>query len=247
LRLKGKVALITGSSRGIGKSIALAFAKEGANVVVNFVRSQEKAREVASEIEKIGGKAIAIKADVSNSEEVENMVKRAIEEFDRIDILVNNAADKSVMGLSLDTPDWKSWDKMVAVNVKGMLICSQVVSRYMLEKKGGNIINIVADWPGGGLSYMLTKSAGIPLTKGLARALAPHIRVNAICPGSIDTGWISALPEEEKIRLKEKVLLKRWGKPDDVAKVAVFLASDDAGFLTGTIILVDGGEYINPL
>lgn len=247
MRLKGKVALITGSSRGIGKSIALAFAKEGANVVVNFVRSQEKAREVASEIEKIGGKAIAIKADVSNSEEVENMVKRAIEEFDRIDILVNNAADKSVMGLSLDTPDWKSWDKMVAVNVKGMLICSQVVSRYMLEKKGGNIINIVADWPGGGLSYMLTKSAGIPLTKGLARALAPHIRVNAICPGSIDTGWISALPEEEKIRLKEKVLLKRWGKPDDVAKVAVFLASDDAGFLTGTIILVDGGEYINPL
>lgn len=134
----------------------------------------------------------------------------------------------------------------VKVNVKGMLICSQVASRYMLKQRSGNIINIVAEWAGGGLSYMLTKSAGIPLTRGLARALAPHIRVNAIRPGSIDTGWISALPDEKKRKLKENIPLKKWGQPEDIAKVAVFLASDETAFINGTVIIVDGGESIIP-
>jgi len=246
LRLSGKVAIVTGSSRGIGRAIALAFAKEGADVVVNYVRHEDRAKEVASKITEMGRKAVIVRADVSNIKDVQRMVETTLKKFGKIDILVNNAADFSVMEFSLSEPDWSGWDRMMAVNTKGMLICSQTVSRHMLNQKSGNIINIVADWAGGGLCYMLTKAAGIPLTKGLARALAPHVRVNAIRPGSIDTGWISALPDEEKRKLREKIPLKRWGLPEDVAKVAVFLASDEADFITGATIVVDGGESINP-
>jgi len=246
LRLKDKVAVVTGSSRGIGRAIALAFAREGANVAVNYFRSEGNAEEVVSEIKKMGRETFAVKADVSKIEEVQEMVNEALKKFGQIDILVNNAADFSAMDFSFDNPYWEGWDRMMAVNLKGMLMCSQVVSKPMLRRRSGNIINIVADWIGGGLCYMLTKSGGIPLTKGLARVLAPHVRVNAICPGSIDTGWISALSEIEKERLKEKILLKRWGQPEDVAKVAVFLASDESSFMTGSVVLVDGGETINP-
>lgn len=246
MKLAGKVAIVTGSSRGIGRAIALAFAKEGANTVVNYIRRKDCAEEVATKIIEIGRKAIIVKADVSDLKDVERMVKTTLQEFGKIDILVNNAADFSAMEFSLSNPDWNSWDRMITVNTKGMLICSQAISKHMLKLKSGSIINIVANWAGGGLCYMLTKSAGIPLTKGLARALAPHVRVNAICPGSIDTGWISALPNEEKKKLKEKILRKRWGQPEDIAKVAVFLASDDADFITGATIVVDGGESINP-
>ena len=246
LRLKDRVAVVTGSSRGIGRAIALAFAREGTHVVVNYFMSKENAKEVVSEIEKMRRKAFAVKADVSKVEEVQAMINESLQRFEKIDILINNAADFSAMDFSLKNPDWEGWDRMMAVNLKGMLICSQVVSKHMLKRKSGNIINIVANWPGGGLCYMLTKSGGIPLTKGLARVFAPHVRVNAICPGSIDTGWISALSETERKKLKEKILLKRWGQPDDVAKVAVFLASDEASFITGSVILVDGGERINP-
>jgi len=245
-RLNGKVALVTGSSRGIGRSIALAFAEEGADVVINYIRSEDKAREVVSKINSMGRKSIAVRADVSGIREVKDMINRCVKNFGRLDILVNNAADFSVMEFSLGNPDWRRWQRMVDVNVRGMLLCSQVASKYMQKRKSGNIINIVADWAGGGLSYMLTKSAGIPLTRGLARALAPHIRVNAVQPGSIDTGWISALPDEDKEKLKESIPLKRWGQPEDIAKVAVFLASDESAYITGAVIIVDGGASINP-
>jgi 3-oxoacyl-[acyl-carrier protein] reductase len=245
-RLNGKVAIVTGSSRGIGKSIALAFAREGANLVVNCIISEGKARKVVSEIRSMGRKAISVRADVSKTDEVRQMVDRCVKVFGRLDILVNNAADFSAMEFSLNNPDWAGWQRMVDVNIKGMLLCSQVASRQMLKQKGGNIINIVADYVGGGLSYMLTKPAEIPLTKGLARALAPHVRVNAIKPGSIDTGWVSALPEEDKNRLKESIPLKRWGQPEDIAKVAVFLASEESAYMNGTVVVVDGGESINP-
>lgn len=246
MKLAGKVGIVTGSSRGIGRAIALALAKDGANVVVNYIRRKDCAEEVASKIIKMGRESIIVKADVSNLKDVERMVKTTLQEFGKIDILVNNAADFSAMEFSLSNPDWSGWNRMITVNTKGMLICSQAVSKHMLNQKSGNIINIVADWAGGGLCYMLTKAAGIPLTRGLARALAPHVRVNAIRPGSIDTGWISKLPNEQKKKLKESIPLKRWGQPEDVAKIAVFLASDDADYITGATIVVDGGASINP-
>jgi len=246
LRLNKKVALVTGSSRGIGRAIALAFAEEGANVVINYIRSEDMAREVVSKMSSMGRKVFAVKADISDNRQVQNMVNHCVENFGRLDILVNNAADASVMEFSLDTPDWKGWQRMADVNVRGMLLCSQVASRHMIKQKSGNIINIVADWAGGGLSYMLTKSAGIPLTRGLARVLAPHIRVNAIQPGYIDTGWVSALSDEVKEKMKESTPLKKWGQPEDVAKVAVFLASDESAYMTGAVVIVDGGASINP-
>jgi len=246
LRLKDTVAIITGSSRGIGRAIALAFAKEGANVVINYIMSEGRAQEVASKISSMGRKAIAVRADVSIIKEVKGMVNQCIKSFGRLDILVNNAADFSAMSFSLNNPDWDGWQRMVDVNIKGMLLCSQVASRPMLKQKKGNIINIVADYPGGGLSYMLTKPAGIPLTRGLARALAPYVRVNAIEPGSIDTGWISALSNEDKRKLKESIPLKRWGEPEDVAKAAVFLASNESAYMNGAVVIVDGGASINP-
>lgn len=246
LRLKGKVAVVTGSSRGIGRSIALAFAKEGADLVINYLASEDRAREVASKICSMGRKAIVVRADVSSIREVNDMINACVERFSKLDILVNNAADFSTMEFSLDNPDWEGWQRMVDVNIKGMLVCSQAASRHMLKRGSGNIINIVADFAGGGLSYMLTKPAGIPLTKGLARTLAPRVRVNAIKPGSIDTGWVSALPDEDQRKLKESIPLKRWGQPEDVAKVAVFLASDESAYITGTVITVDGGESISP-
>jgi len=246
IRQKGKVALVTGSSRGIGKAIALAFAEEGADLVINYLTSKDRALEVASEITSMGREAAVIRADVSNVKEVTYMIGKCIKQLGKLDVLVNNAADFSAMEFSLDNPDWSAWQRMVDVNIKGMLLCSQVASRHMLKRKSGNIINIVADYVGGGLSYMLTKPAGIPLTKGLARALAPHIRVNAIKPGSIDTGWISMLPELEKRKLRNSIPLRRWGQPEDVAKVAVFLASDESAYITGTVVVVDGGESISP-
>jgi 3-oxoacyl-[acyl-carrier protein] reductase len=245
-RLKGKVALVTGSSRGIGRSIALAFAEEGADLVINYLTSESRASEVASKIRLIGRKAIVVKADVSDVQAVNKMIDRCIEQFSRLDILVNNAADFSAMEFSLDDPDWKGWQRMVDVNVRGVLLCSQAASRPMLKQKSGNIINIVADFAGGGLSYMLTKPACIPLTKGLARSLAPHIRVNAIRPGSIDTGWVSALSGRDRQKLAQTIPLRRWGQPEDVAKVAVFLASDESAYMTGTVVTVDGGESISP-
>jgi len=237
---------VTGSSRGIGRSIALALAEEGADLVINYLTSVDKARGVASKIVSMGREAIVVRADVSDMGEVGEMVDESIKRLGKLDVLVNNAADFSAMEFSLNDPDWKGWQRMVDVNIKGMLLCSQAASRCMLKRKSGNIINIVADYAGGGLSYMLTKPAGIPLTKGLARALAPHVRVNAIKPGSIDTGWVSALPNEEKRKLRESIPLKRWGQPEDVAKVAVFLASDESAYITGTVITVDGGESISP-
>ena len=224
----------------------MAFAEKGADLVVNYIKSEDKAHEVVSRIRSMGRKALAIKADVSSVKEVEHMVNQSIEKFGQLDILVNNAANFSLMEFSLYSPDWKSWQRMMDVNVNGMLLCSQAASRHMLKKKSGNIINIVADWAGGGLSYMLTKSAGIPLTKGLARALAPYIRVNAIQPGYIDTGWISGLPDKVKDKIKETTPLERWGEPEDIAKVAVFLASDESAYMTGTVVIVDGGASINP-
>jgi len=243
MRLEGKVAIVTGASRGIGRAIVLAFAREGANLVVNYLHSKAEAKKVVARIEDMGQQAIAVRTDVSQRDEVEKMVSRAVERFSRIDILVNNAG--IVLPFCFEEPDYENWKRMVDVNVKGMLLCSQVVAVPMLRQGEGKIINITVRETRGSLDYIMTKAADDVLTRGLARKLAPQILVNAIAPGSIDTGWISALPPENQRVMKEHIPLKRWGQPEDVAKVAVFLASDDADWMTGTTILVDGGDSLS--
>jgi 3-oxoacyl-[acyl-carrier protein] reductase len=242
MRLQGKVALVTGASRGIGRAIALALASEGADLVVNYFRSETEAKEVVARIMEMGRQAIAIAADVSREDEVQKMVSRAVERFDRMDILVNNAG--IVLPFRFEEPDYGIWQRMVDVNVKGVLFCSRAVVDPMRRGGRGKIINITVRETKGSLDYIMTKAADDVLTRGLARELAPQILVNAIAPGCIDTGWISALSGEEQRALKERIPLKRWGQPEDVAQVAVFLASDDASWMTGTTILVDGGELL---
>jgi|Deesub1362A_J573_1020465.scaffolds.fasta_scaffold18186_3 3-oxoacyl-[acyl-carrier protein] reductase len=242
-KLEGKVAIVTGSSRGIGRAIALAFAQEGAKVVVNYLTSEAEAEEVVREIEALGSEAIAIRADVSESDEVKALIKRALERFGRIDILVNNAG--IYLPYSLQSEDETNWDRMMAVNVKGVLLCSKYAAPHMLKQGHGVIINMAAQIGFlGFIGYGLTKGAVISLTKGLARELAPKIRVNAIAPGAVDTGWVSALSDGEKKKLAEEIPLKKWAQPEDVAKVAVFLASDDSHLMTGTVLVMDGGDLI---
>jgi 3-oxoacyl-[acyl-carrier protein] reductase len=241
-RLHGEVALVTGASRGIGRAIALAFAAHGADVVVNYQRSASQAREVVAQIEEMGRQAITVRADVSSPSDVEAMVSQALQAFGYIDILVNNAG--IVLPFSLQEPDYEAWQRMVDVNVKGMLLCARAVAAAMRQRGGGRIVNIVVHETKGGLGYILTKAADDVLTRGLARELAPAIVVNAIAPGYIDTGYISAMAAHEQAQLKERIPLGRWGQPEDVAAVAVFLASDEARWMTGTTILVDGGETL---
>jgi 3-oxoacyl-[acyl-carrier protein] reductase len=243
MRLEGKTAIVTGASRGIGRAIVLAFAREGANLAVNYLHSEAEAKKAVARIEDMGQQAIAVRADVSQRDEVEGMVSRAAERFGRIDILVNNAG--VVLPFRFEESDYENWQRMIDVNIKGMLLCSQVVAAPMLRQGEGRIINITVHETRGSLDYIMTKAADDVLTRGLARQFAPQILVNAIAPGPVDTGWISALPPENQRAMKEHIPLKRWGQPEDVAKVAVFLASDDADWLTGTTILVDGGDSLS--
>ena len=243
MRLEGRVAIVTGASRGIGRAIALAFACEGADLVVGYLDSASEAKRVVASIEEMGQQAIAVRADVSQGDDVEKMVSQAVERFSRIDILVNNAG--VVLPFCFEEPDYENWQRMIDINVKGLLLCSQAVATPMLRQGEGRIINITVHETRGSLDYIMTKAADDVLTRGLARRLAPQILVNAIAPGPIDTGWISALLPENQEAMKESIPLQRWGQPEDVARVAVFLASDDAGWMTGTTILVDGGESLS--
>ena len=242
MRLHNKVALVTGASRGIGRAIALAYAQEGADLIVNYLQSSGDATKVLEEIKGSGRKALDLKADISDPDEVNCMVERSIETFGRIDILVNNAG--ILLPFQFENPDFEAWQRMVDVNMKGLLHCSRAVAPIMKEQGKGIIINIVIKETKGSLDYTMTKAAGDIMTRGLARELAPQIRVNAIAPGYIDTGWISGLSLQEQEAIKASIPLKRWGYPEDVANLAVFLASDESDWMTGTTILLDGGDRL---
>lgn len=252
-RLEGRVAIVTGASRGIGRATAMAFAREGAKVVVNFHRERSKAEEVVEEIEKLGGATLAVQADVGDRGAVERMVEEALREFGAVDVLVNNAG-VAMGGGSLLEFNEEEYDPLWRVNVKGVLHCTRAIAPHMMEKRYGKVVNIAsvaglgtALLPGNML-YASTKAAVIILTKRLALELGQHgINVNAVAPGLIrtDMGLGSRPPAEQARRIQyftEKSMLRRIGEPEDVANVALFLASDEASFITGQVITVDGGR-----
>jgi len=244
MRLKGKVALVTGGGRGIGRAISLAFGKEGAKVCVNYFHSKDAAEEVVKKIKENGGEAISYRTDVSKLEEVNRMVEETNKRFGRIDILINNAGlniDKYLMIMNEE-----EWDKVIDVNLKGTFNCSKVVSRVMIGQRSGNIINISSvsaiSGTAGQTNYSAAKGGMISFTKSLARELAPFgIRVNALAPGVVDTEMIKKMPKEMLDRILEITPLKRVGTPEEVAKVVTFLVSEEAGYITGQVIRIDGG------
>jgi len=246
MRLQGKVALVTGASRGIGRATAKLLAQEGAKVAVNYTRSEKEAQSLAEEINKQGGEVLLVKADVSKADEVKGMVQKTVERFGRIDILVNNAG-VIIVSPFLDLTE-EMWDKMVDVNLKGPYLCSKEVAPMMLNQKKGKIINIssvsgLAQRTAlGNVAYAAAKAGVIGLTRSLAVNLSPHINVNAVSPGLTETDMAASLPPERNRMVIEETPLKRIGKPEDLAYAVLFLASDESDFITGEVITVSGGR-----
>ncbi len=246
MRLKGKVVLVTGSTRGIGKEFALGFAQEGADVVING-RNLEKAKSFAKEIEGLGVRSMAIDADVSLSQDVTRMVEEAIRTFGKIDILVNNAGVNPFI-LEAEKIKEEGWDQVLDVNLKGVFLCCQAVGKKMIQQGGGKIINIssAAGLLGeqGFLPYCVSKAGVMVLTRILAYEWSRYnILVNAIAPGFVAGGMNTPILNKEVLvsGLTQKVPLKRLGNPEEIVKIALFLASEDSSYINGTTIVADGG------
>jgi len=242
--LKGKNALVTGASRGIGRAIALELAQQGANVAVNYAGSQDKAAEVVADIEQLGQQAIAIQANVAEEDDVTEMVKTTIDELGSIDILVNNAGitrDNLLMRMKL-----ADFEQVIDTNLKGVFLCTKAVTRPMMRQRHGKIINVasivgVSGNPGQA-NYVAAKAGVIGMTKSNAQELASrNILVNAVAPGFISTDMTDQLTEDQRKQMLAMIPLARLGQPKDIAKVVKFLASDDANYITGQTIRVDGG------
>jgi 3-oxoacyl-[acyl-carrier protein] reductase len=242
--LKGKVALVTGASRGIGREIAVSLAKEGAFVAVNYNGSKEKADEVIEQIEALGGSAKAYQCNVSDFDAAANLINEIVKEYGKIDILVNNAGitrDNLLMKMKEE-----EFDDVININLKGTFHCIKHISRQMLKQKGGRIINITSVsgilGNAGQANYCASKAGVIGLTKSAARELASRgITVNAVAPGYIDTEMTQVLSESVKEKAIEQIPLGRFGKVQDIADMVCFLASDKANYITGQVISVDGG------
>lgn len=244
MHLRDKVALITGASRGIGKAIAIYMAKAGADIIVNYSGSEAAAQATVEEIEALGRKAIKIKANVANADEVAAMVKEAQDVFGRIDVLVNNAGITRD-GLLMRMKD-EDWDAVMDINLKGTYLMTKAVSRLMMKQKSGRIINLssVVGVMGnaGQANYSASKAGVIGFTKSCAKELASRgITVNAIAPGFIHTDMTDVLPENVREAMVDQIPLGRMAEPKEVATVAVFLASNFASYVTGQVINVDGG------
>ena len=245
MKLEDKVTLITGSARGIGRATARAFAKEGAKVTINYIRSKEAAEELAAEIAKDGGSAIAIKCDVGDGDAVRAMVKEVVHTYGRIDVLVNNAGTVEVRQFLERTSD--DWKNTFETNLFGMFHCSQAVAPYMLNQKFGKILNVSSmrgiDHCGNPLTfdYGASKAGVVNFTKTLAKELSPFVNVNCIAPGWVRTHLnLKADPSALENEV-EKTYLKRFAEPEEIASAILFLASDDANYITGQVVVVDGG------
>lgn len=249
MRLLNKTALVTGGSRSIGRAIAIGFAREGADVAVNYATQEAAAREVAREIQALGRRALVVQADVADARQVEAMIRQTIQAFGRIDILVNNS------GITMRTPflelTEEIWDRVIDVDLKGTFLVSHGVAKHMIAQGGGVIINtssISSDIAQPELTHYQAAKAGVyMLTRGLAFELAPHgIRVNAIEPGTIETDINRARLADPQVRAARlaKIPLGRFGEPEDLVGAAVYLASDESSFATGSAIRIDGGQTI---
>lgn len=244
LSMEGRVAVVTGGSRGIGKAIALELARREANVVVNYVSSSGAADEVVSEIEKLGRKGLAVQADVANVEQANHLIKTAADTFGQIDILVNNAGitrDMLIMMMSEE-----DWDAVIDTNLKGTFNCAKAAVRLMMRKRYGRIINITSIsgqiGNAGQTNYSASKAGQIGFTKALAREVAGReITVNAIAAGYVDTEIWANVPAEAQAAFKDMIPLGRTGQPEDIAYAVAFLASDQAAYITGQTLAVDGG------
>ena len=246
MKLKDKVALVTGSSRGVGKSIALAFAKEGAKVMINYTSNEKAANEVLETIQKMGGQAKVFKADVAKKAEAQALVQATVDAFGGLDILVNNAGfTRPAMMLKMTE---EQWDAVVNIHLKGAWLCAQAAAPHMIAKNSGKIINVtsVAGMAGtvGQINYSAAKGGVISMTKSMARELARNnICANVISLGIVPTDMSEKITTDEKLKeiYMNRILLKRFGETEELTPAFVFLASDDANYITGQLLAVDGG------
>ena len=246
MKLKDTVALVTGSSRGVGKSIALAFAKEGAKVMVNYTSNEKAANEVLETIQKMGGQARVFKADVAKKAEAQALVQATVDAFGGLDILVNNAGfTRPAMMLKMTE---EQWDAVLNIHLKGAWLCAQAAAPHMIAKNSGKIINVtsVAGMVGtvGQINYSAAKGGVISMTKSMARELARNnICANVISLGIVPTDMSEKITTDEKLKeiYMNRILLKRFGETDELTPAFVFLASDDANYITGQLLAVDGG------
>ena len=248
---KGKVALVTGSSRSIGRGIALAFAREGCSVIVNYSKSSEEAEEVVNTIREMGGRAIAIQCDVSKRDEVEAMFRQAIDEYGHVDILVNNAG-VAKRGSILDTTE-EDWDRHMVINLKGVFLCTQVAARHMVERGYGKIVNISSN-SGFGVAmdgeagYAVSKAGVVQLTKSSAYDLGKYgINVNCVAPGAVETAMLKGSRSDEEYEellqgRRDRSSLGTVGTPEDIANAVLFFANHKSRYITGKTLLVDGGR-----
>jgi 3-oxoacyl-[acyl-carrier protein] reductase len=246
MRLTGRAAVVTGSSRGVGRSVALAFAREGADVLINYSASEGPAQEAVEQIRSMGRKSLAVRADVTSSAEVENMMAAAKEEFGRLDILVNNAGFTRPAMLHKMTED--QWDQVVDAHLKAPFLCIHAAFKYFQEQNYGKIINVssVAGLVGtvGQVNYSAAKGGILSFTKSVARELARyHVCANVISLGIVETDMTEKIRADEKLSeiYMNRILMKRFGTADDISPAFVFFASSESDYITGQVLCVDGG------
>lgn len=244
MRFKNKIVLITGASRGIGRATALAFAEEGAKIAVNYTKAKAKADMLVKEIKKIGSEGLSIKCDVSNEDQVKTMIDKVIEKFGTIDVLINNA------GIVHDVPMFKKtvkqWKETLNINLIGPFLCSKYASPHLIRQKG-KIVNVsstnaVNCFSPEAADYDASKAGVITLTKDLAKELSPNVLVNAVAPGWVNTDMNADLPDDFIKEETAKIYVKRFADPKEIANAILFLASDDASFITGSVLIADGGH-----